>query len=425
MPPFSGQFWVAALATTTTPRPGAPADAVADSSGLPTPIVVAIIAVLGVLVTAGVQLWLGHRTVGNLRRSAEAALKQAENARISADAARKSAEAAESSVGVNRDTAAGVARRAEADSLAHRYQVAAEQLGHADATVRLAGTYSMARLADDWPEQRQACVDVLCAYLRLPERTLEQPPGMIAGPAPSPDPADLEVRRTVITLIHAHLTGTSDISWSDLHFNFDRAVLRDLDLSQSIFNEPLSMKGAVLHGHCTFISSTLAGGGSAQSVTVTKGSQLNLNALRLGSDLDLGRLLIEAGAEVWIRHLCFFPRPGLTGELTLVGLRCHGMLRLMISADSTEGEIYLVRAAVAGGGYLSVHLGSSNQHRDQGAQAIRVAPVILHLEMIRADDGGTVRIGEPLRDRAGAITASPKATVEVGPERGPFIPRRR
>ena len=26
----------------------------------------------------------------------------------------------------------------------------------------------MAGLADDWPENRQTCVDVLCAYLRMP-----------------------------------------------------------------------------------------------------------------------------------------------------------------------------------------------------------------------------------------------------------------
>jgi hypothetical protein len=31
----------------------------------------------------------------------------------------------------------------------------------------LAGVYAMSRLADDWTDQRQQCVDVLCAYLRL------------------------------------------------------------------------------------------------------------------------------------------------------------------------------------------------------------------------------------------------------------------
>ena len=40
-------------------------------------------------------------------------------------------------------------------------------LGNANAAVRLAGVYSMGRLADDWDEQRQTCVDVLCAYMRM------------------------------------------------------------------------------------------------------------------------------------------------------------------------------------------------------------------------------------------------------------------
>jgi hypothetical protein len=36
------------------------------------------------------------------------------------------------------------------------------------ATLRLAGAYALARLADDRQENRQICVDVLCAYIRLP-----------------------------------------------------------------------------------------------------------------------------------------------------------------------------------------------------------------------------------------------------------------
>ncbi|MFD9499878.1 hypothetical protein [Streptomyces sp. NPDC060035] len=34
-------------------------------------------------------------------------------------------------------------------------------LGHDQAAVRLAGVYALARLADDWAEQRQVCIDVL------------------------------------------------------------------------------------------------------------------------------------------------------------------------------------------------------------------------------------------------------------------------
>ena len=64
---------------------------------------------------------------------------------------------------------------AEADSVHDRTRVfnerftaIAAQLGDAQPAVRLAGVHAMAGLADDWKQNRQTCVDVLCAYLRLP-----------------------------------------------------------------------------------------------------------------------------------------------------------------------------------------------------------------------------------------------------------------
>src|SRR5215468_6203125 len=54
-------------------------------------------------------------------------------------------------------------------TLNERFAMAAEQLGNdRPSAVRLAGVYAMAGLADDWEENRQTCVDVLCACLRMP-----------------------------------------------------------------------------------------------------------------------------------------------------------------------------------------------------------------------------------------------------------------
>src|SRR5215471_2792933 len=53
-------------------------------------------------------------------------------------------------------------------TLNERFATAAEQLGSDKPAVRLAGVHGMAGLADDWEENRQTCVDVLCAYLRMP-----------------------------------------------------------------------------------------------------------------------------------------------------------------------------------------------------------------------------------------------------------------
>src|SRR5215813_5697982 len=60
-------------------------------------------------------------------------------------------------------------------TLNERFATAAGQLGgDKPPAVRLAGVYAMAGLAGDWEENRQTCVDVLCAYLRMP---YERDPG--------------------------------------------------------------------------------------------------------------------------------------------------------------------------------------------------------------------------------------------------------
>ncbi len=91
----------------------------------------------------------------------------------------------------------GTSHRADSTQLTERYTKAAEQLGHEQAAVRLAGVYAMARLADDWPEQRQVCVDVLCAYLRMPYETDTTAPAFRHG--------EREVRLTIIRTIRDNL----------------------------------------------------------------------------------------------------------------------------------------------------------------------------------------------------------------------------
>ena len=101
-----------------------------------------------------------------------------------------------------------------AASLAHertrmldqRFAVIDMQFGGDHDKVRLADVQAMASLADDWEENRQACVDVLCQYLRRP-----YPP----EPPKSPDNASAarrlafhrnrEARHAVIRAISAHL----------------------------------------------------------------------------------------------------------------------------------------------------------------------------------------------------------------------------
>ena len=88
-------------------------------------------------------------------------------------------------------------------TLNERFATAAEQLGSDQPAIRLAGVYAMAGLAGDWEENRQTCVDVLCAYLRIP---YEPDPGQDAlEPQRLAFQAIREVRLTVIRVITAHL----------------------------------------------------------------------------------------------------------------------------------------------------------------------------------------------------------------------------
>jgi hypothetical protein len=110
-------------------------------------------------------------------------------------------------------------------TLNERFATAAGQLGSdRPPAVRLAGVYAMAGLADDWEEGRQTCVDVLCAYLRLP---YARRPGADAPPEELLEfRASRVVRRTVIRVITAHLKVDAEArSWQQLNFNFIGAKL--------------------------------------------------------------------------------------------------------------------------------------------------------------------------------------------------------
>ena len=120
-------------------------------------------------------------------------------------------------------------------ALNERFDTVAGQLGSdKPPAVRLAGVYAMAALADDWPDHRQMCVDVLCAYLRMP---YEPEPGDDAsGEKRLAWRASREVRHTVIRVIAAHLNGTAPVSWCGLNFDFAGVVFDGGDFSGAKFS---------------------------------------------------------------------------------------------------------------------------------------------------------------------------------------------
>lgn len=107
--------------------------------------------------------------------------------------------------------------------LNERFGAACTQIGNEAPTVRLAGIYALASLADEWPEQRQVCIDVLCSYLRIPyEPSLESEWYL---------DAESEVRLAITSVISRHLRPGAPFSWQGNDFDLVRAVLRSADFS--------------------------------------------------------------------------------------------------------------------------------------------------------------------------------------------------
>lgn len=98
--------------------------------------------------------------------------------------------------------------------LTGRFQDASKQMGEEHPAVRLGGIQAMAQLADEWTEQRQRCVDVLCAYVRA---SAEQE-GTGRGP-------DRDARRRAVELIAERLRANGATSWIGCDFDFTGAVL--------------------------------------------------------------------------------------------------------------------------------------------------------------------------------------------------------
>jgi hypothetical protein len=183
-------------------------------------VIAALVVITCVIILVVVQRRGSREALEQIRRTADAAA-------LSAAAADRSSRAAEEAVGLNRETAEGVAKRVANDALAKRYQDAAIQLGSDKAAVTLAGVYAMARLADDWPEQRQSCVDVLCSYLRMPthHETRQAAEG------------ERHVRITVLRLIGDHLDARRPTNWCDCDFDFSYAELPILEWSEPTFRK--------------------------------------------------------------------------------------------------------------------------------------------------------------------------------------------
>ena len=224
-------------------------------------------------------------------------------------------------------------------TLNERFATAAEQLGSdKPSAVQLAGVYAMAGLADDWPENRQTCVDVLCAYLRLP---YDPDPGEDADRAErAAYRANREVRHTVIRAITAHLKDDAAVSWQGLNFDFTGVVFDGGDFSGAVFSG-----GVVLFGGAEFFA-----GLTDFTHGMFTGGEVSFNEAVFS-----GGEVIFDGAQFSGCGVSFFRAVFSSGQVRFGGARffcdCGGSVRFN-EAVFSGGEVNFLYSGFSAGGVI-------------------------------------------------------------------------
>lgn len=221
-------------------------------------------------------------------------------------------------------------RDAEEGRFVERFGAAAEQLGHTDVAVRMAGVYAMAGVADRTKnmEQRQQCVDVLCGYLRLPydPKFVENNQTMMIIRNPESEESstsreihfqyrqnDREVRNTIVRIIADHLRRDDSQSWSKCSFDFTGVFFEDGDFTHACFvGKFVSFGKAKFVGVRTSFEGATFGGERTLFYDATFGGEVTSF---LGAKLD-GELTTFAGATFG-GQMAVFADAAFGGERTL------------------------------------------------------------------------------------------------------------
>ncbi len=269
-------------------------------------------------------------------------------------------------------------------ALNERFATAAAMLGDDRPTaVRLAGAYAMAGLADDWPGNRQACVDVLCGFLRLPH--LAEPGDSATSGDQLAFRASREVRHTVIREITRHLRKGAPTSWEGLSFDFTGAVFDGGDFSGAVFSGgTATFRDAVFaSGHVSFRDAVVTGGTVDFFGATFSGAEVNFShAVFSGGEVSFVDAIFSGG-KVWFINSKFYG-----AEVSFLGAHFSGAKLDFGSASFTRGTINL--CATYSGSDVDFAMASLGT-------VIRVDHALFSAGMISFDytdfDGSTTKFG--------------------------------
>ncbi|MGB6164151.1 MAG: hypothetical protein WCF33_01765 [Pseudonocardiaceae bacterium] len=221
------------------------------------------------------------------------------------------------------------ANRQDRRILDERFRNAVEQLGKESAVVRIGGAYSLAKLADDWPEERQTCINTLCGYLRFPYDSSGGKDG------------EREVRQTVIGIMRQRLSRAAEISWDGKLFDLTGAVLDHLDLSDIDLKEStLCLRGCVIQAATFKMKGFRVMGGEvdARDLRIMEGATLDAQGGYLS---DSGKISL-AGSAISSGVVTFESVQVDGGHLELDNVRVDGSSVLDLSHISIT-SVPLVR----------------------------------------------------------------------------------
>jgi uncharacterized protein YjbI with pentapeptide repeats len=242
-------------------------------------------------------------------------------------------------------------------TLNERFGTAADRLGtDRSAPVRLAAVYAMAGVADDWPENRQTCVDVLCAYLRMPY---------------SPDPgdkahaalrlafeADREVRHTVIRVIGAHLRPGASTSWRGLNLDFTGVRFDGGDFGGAEFcgGRVSFDRAEFAAGEVIFARAKFSGGAVSFLHAQFSGARVWLGDAEFSGGRVLftnaefsGGEVMFSGARFSAGSVSFADAKFSGGEVYFAGAKFSGGEVFFADAEFSGSEVFFILAEFAGG----------------------------------------------------------------------------
>lgn len=259
--------------------------------------------------------------------------------------------------------------REESKVFNERFKSASEQLSSEQAANRLAGAYAMAGLADDWDQGRQTCINVLCAYLRMPfdPPTGELPPEGADSAERAEHRAEerarsqeAQVRETIVSAIRARLreAPTAGRTWHSCDFDFTKAYFDDADFSGILVTGGVMSFRKIVHrtGLLDFNGLVVTGGQVVFDEAVFSDGRVRFSKAKISGGHVKFNAAVFAGGRISFNEaalaggkVSFYAAECTGGQISFYKTRFSGGVTRFISTSFSGSQVYFNEAEFSGG----------------------------------------------------------------------------